>query len=76
MKVLGIAASQLQQSSEHHREQFCQKRRNLFNEISNLRRDFPLSCYPQGFIDSVINFEGTSRLNKEQKSLGSVHVHM
>jgi hypothetical protein len=33
----------------------CQERQDLLSEISNLKRDFQLNCYPQGFIDSVIN---------------------
>jgi hypothetical protein len=47
---------------------------NLFNEISNLRCDLQLNCYPQNFIDSVINSKGSSRLNKEEKPLGSVYI--
>jgi hypothetical protein len=30
--------------------------------------------YLQGFIDSVINSRGSSRLNKEQKPLGSIYI--
>jgi hypothetical protein len=33
-----------------------------------------LSGYAQAFIDSVINSIGSSRLNKEQNALGSVHI--
>jgi hypothetical protein len=43
-------------------------------EISSLRRDLQLNGYPQGFIDSVINAKGSSRLNEEQKPLGSVYI--
>jgi hypothetical protein len=47
---------------------------DLFNEISNLRRDLQLNGYPQGFIDLVINSMGSSHLNSEEKSLGSVYI--
>jgi hypothetical protein len=50
----------------------CQERQDLVKEISSLRSDLQLIGYPQGFIDSVINSKGSSRLNKGQKSLGSV----
>jgi hypothetical protein len=46
----------------------------MVNEIENLRRDFQLNGYPQGFIDSVINSEGSSQPNKEEKPLGSVSI--
>jgi hypothetical protein len=52
----------------------CQERQDLFNEISNLKRDLQLNGYPQGFIDSVINFKGSSHPNTEEKPLGSVYI--
>jgi hypothetical protein len=39
-----------------------------------MKRDLQLNGYPRGFIDSVINSKGSSRLNKEQNPLGSVYV--
>jgi hypothetical protein len=33
-----------------------------------------LNGYPQGFNDSVINSKDSSRLNEEQKPLGSVYI--
>jgi hypothetical protein len=39
-----------------------------------LRRELQPNGYPQGFIDSVINSKGSSRLNEEQKPLGSVYI--
>jgi hypothetical protein len=44
------------------------------NEIRRLKHDLQLSGYPQGFIDSVINSEGSSLSNKDKKPLGSVHI--
>jgi hypothetical protein len=59
----------------HNRDStICQERQELFNEISNLKRDLQLNGYPQGFIDSVINSKGSSRPNTEKKPLGSVHI--
>jgi hypothetical protein len=49
----------------------CHKQQDLVNEISNVRCDLQLTAYPQGFIDSVINSKGSSRLNKEVRPLGS-----
>jgi hypothetical protein len=46
----------------------------LFKETSSLRSDLQLIRYPQGFIDSAINSKDNSRLNKEQKPLGSVYI--
>jgi hypothetical protein len=43
-------------------------------EISSLGSDLQLKGYPQGFLDSVINSMGSSRLNKEQKPLGAVYI--
>jgi hypothetical protein len=51
----------------------CQEQQNLSSEISNLRYD-QLSGYSEGFIDFVINSKGSSRLNKEEKSLGPVYI--
>jgi hypothetical protein len=51
----------------------CQERQDLSEEI-NLRSDLQLNGYPHGFIDSAINFKGSSRLNEEQKPLGSVYI--
>jgi hypothetical protein len=52
----------------------CQERQDLVKEISILGSDLQLNVYPQGLTDSVINSKGSSRLNKEQKPLGSVYV--
>jgi hypothetical protein len=41
---------------------------------SSLRHDLQLNSYPQGFIDSVINSEGSSCPNKEERPLGSVYI--
>jgi hypothetical protein len=43
-------------------------------KISSLRRDLQLNGYPQGLIDSAINFKCSSRLNKEEKPLGPVYT--
>jgi hypothetical protein len=51
-----------------------QERQDLFDEISNLKRDLQLNGYPQGFIDSVINSKGSSDPNTEEKPLGSVYI--
>jgi hypothetical protein len=51
----------------------CQEQ-DLFDEISSLRRDLQLSSCPQGFTDSVINSNGSSRRNKEGKPMGSVYI--
>jgi hypothetical protein len=40
----------------------------------SLRSDLQLNGYPQCFIDLVINPNGSSRLNKEQKPLGFVYI--
>jgi hypothetical protein len=52
----------------------CQEQQDLFNEISSLRHDLQINEYPQGFIDSVINSNGRSFPNKEEKPLGSVYI--
>jgi hypothetical protein len=39
-----------------------------------MRSDLQLNCYTQSFIDSVIDSNGSSRLNKEQKPLGSTYI--
>jgi hypothetical protein len=52
----------------------CRERQDLSNEISSLTRDLQLNCYPQDFIDSVINSKGSSRPNKEEKPVGSVYI--
>jgi hypothetical protein len=50
----------------------CQEQ-DLFNKISSLRHDLQLNSYPQGVIYVVINSNGSSHLNKEERPLGSVH---
>jgi hypothetical protein len=52
----------------------CQARQDLFNEVSSLRSDLQPSGYPQGFTGSAIICNGSGRLNKEQKRLGSVYI--
>jgi hypothetical protein len=52
----------------------CQERQDLLNEISCLRCDLQLNCYPPCFIDSVINSKGISRPSKEEKLQGSAYV--
>jgi hypothetical protein len=49
----------------------CQEGRDLFIEISSLRSDLQPNGSPQGYIDTVINSEGNSRMNKEEKPLDS-----
>jgi hypothetical protein len=62
------------QSLHNRASPICQERQDLFNEISSPRCEVQLNDYPQGFIDSVINSKGSSRLNKEQKPLGSMYI--
>jgi hypothetical protein len=62
------------QSLHSRASTMCQERQHLVNEISNLRCDLQLSGYPQGFIDPVINFKGSSRPSEEEKPLGSVYI--
>jgi hypothetical protein len=62
------------QSLHNRASTICQERQDLAKKISNLRSDLQLNGYPQGFIDSVINSKGSSRLNEEQKPLGSVYM--
>jgi hypothetical protein len=50
----------------------CQEHQDLCDEIRGLRHDLQLNGYPRGFIDSVINSKGSSRLNKEEEPLGYV----
>jgi hypothetical protein len=52
----------------------CQEHQDLCDEIRGLRHDLQLNGYPRGFIDSVINSKGSSRLNKEEKPLGYVYI--
>jgi hypothetical protein len=54
----------------------CQERRDLHNEIGNLRRDLQLNGYPQGFNDSVIRFKGSSRPKKEENIWALCTSHM
>jgi hypothetical protein len=61
--------------SLHSRASIIHKeRQNLVKDISSLRSDLHLNSCPQGFVDLVINPKGSSHLNKEQKSLGSVYI--
>jgi hypothetical protein len=62
------------QSLHNRASTICQERHDLLNEISNLKHDFQLNGYPQGFIDSVINSKGSSHPNTEEKPLGSVYI--
>jgi hypothetical protein len=62
------------QSLHNRASTICQEQQDLFNEISSLRRDLQPNGYPQGFTDSVINSKHSSRLNKEQKPLGSGYI--
>jgi hypothetical protein len=62
------------QSLHNRAATICQERQDVVKEIRSLRSDLQLNGYPQGYIDSVINSKGSSRLNKEQKSLGSVYI--
>jgi hypothetical protein len=43
------------------------ERQDPCNEISSLRRNLKLNCYPQSFTKSVINSQGSCRQNKEEK---------
>jgi hypothetical protein len=51
----------------------CQEQQDMFDEISSLRHLQP-NGYAHGFIDSVINSESSSHLNKEERPLGSVDI--
>jgi hypothetical protein len=62
------------QSLHNRAPTICQEGLVWFKEINSLRSYLQLSGYPQGFLDSVINSKGSSRLNKEQKPLGSVYI--
>jgi hypothetical protein len=62
------------QSLHSRASTICQERQDLAKEISNLRSDLQLNGYPEGYIDSVINSKGSSRLNKEQMPLGYVYI--
>jgi hypothetical protein len=61
------------QSLHSRASTICQARQDLAKEI-NLRHGLQLNGYPQGFIDSVINSEGSSRPKQEEKPLGSVYI--
>jgi hypothetical protein len=50
------------------------ERQKLVKEINSLRSDLQFNGYSQGFIDSVINSKGSSRLSKGEKTLGSVYI--
>jgi hypothetical protein len=50
------------------------EQQDLVKEISSLKSDLQLNCYPQGFIDSVINAKGSNHLTKEHKPLGSLYI--
>jgi hypothetical protein len=52
----------------------CQEHQDLCDEICGLKLDLQLNGYPRGFIDSVINSKGSSRLNKEEKPLCCVYI--
>jgi hypothetical protein len=39
-----------------------------------MRFELQLNSCPQGFSESVMNFKGSSHLNKEEKLLGSVYI--
>jgi hypothetical protein len=52
----------------------CQEHQDLCDETRGLRHDLQLNGYPRGFIDSVINSKGSSRMNKEEKPLGYVYI--
>jgi hypothetical protein len=62
------------QSLHNRASTIFQERQDLAKESGNLRSDLQLNGYLQDFIDSVINSKGSSRLNEEQKSLGSVYI--
>jgi hypothetical protein len=62
------------QSLHNRAPTIYQERQDLAKEISTLRSDLQLNDYRQGFIDSVINSKGSSRLNEEQKPLGFVYI--
>jgi hypothetical protein len=62
------------QSLHHRASTICHERQDLVKEISSVRRDLQLNGYRQGFIDSVINSKGCSRLTEERKPLGSVYI--
>jgi hypothetical protein len=62
------------QSLHNRTSPISQELQDLIKEISSLRSDLQLNGYPQGFIDSVINSKGSSRLNKEQMILDSVYI--
>jgi hypothetical protein len=52
----------------------CQEHQDLCDEIRGLKLDLQLNGYQRGFIDSVNNSKGSSRLNKEEKPLGCVYI--
>jgi hypothetical protein len=51
----------------------CPEGQNLDYEISILRRDLQLNGYPRGFVDSVIDWNGSSLPSNAVKPLGSVY---
>jgi hypothetical protein len=55
------------QSLHKRASTICQELQDLCNETSSLRSDLQLNGYPQGFIDSVINSESSSRPSREAK---------
>jgi hypothetical protein len=61
------------QSLHNGSSTICQEQ-DLDNEIRKLTRDLQLNGYSQGFIDSVVNSQGSCRPNKEQKSLGYEYI--
>jgi predicted GIY-YIG superfamily endonuclease len=52
----------------------CQDRQDRLVEVSNLKHDFQLNGYSQGFINSVIRSKGSSLRKEEDKPLGIVYI--
>jgi hypothetical protein len=62
------------QSLHNRASTICQERRDVFNEISSLRRDLQLNGYPQGFTDLIINSKCSRHPIKKEKSLDFVYI--
>jgi hypothetical protein len=62
------------QSLHNRASTIRQERQDLFNEISSLGCDLQLNSYPQVFIDSVVNSNGSSQPKKVEKPQGSVYI--
>jgi hypothetical protein len=60
--------------SLHNRASITCQEQGLFNKISSLRYDLQVNGYPQGFIDSVIDYTGGSCPNKEERLPGSIYI--